>query len=455
MTIRATKSEVPTYSGTDRAMIQIYQYALQQGTSLGVIDNLFCLIRKSSKELGFDVSKAPLRKTFMKQLRKKMVHGTPVPTCVEVPSSRSCLPKFSFLEQLQDIMSSSQFQWSQNLVVNNEPSLMFGKYVAPAGQEQLEVHSGGWYNRTYDHLITTPHLDVLMPIIFYIDKTGTDVMQRFPLEPLMFTTTLFKHEIREKASSWRHLGFVPPCDDAAATAELSMQCFHDCLATLLSGLLELLQRNPPTVQFIVDKKMYRKRLILPVAFVIGDQLSQDKHCGRKSVNTPIDTTTVSLAIWKCFDISGTPKNDGDNRDRVIPCLATSSGVIYPQNDYIPLRHQHDTPIDTTTVSLAIWKCFDILATPKNDGDNQDRVIPCLATSFGVIYPQNDYIPLRHQHDTPIDTTTVALAIWKCFDISGTPKNDGDNRDRVIPCLATSFGVIYPQNDYIRLRLDQP
>jgi hypothetical protein len=74
--LATTKSEVPTYSGTDRAMIQIYQYALQQGTSLGFIDNLFCLIRKSLKEWGFDVSKAPLRKTFMKQLRKKwfMVH---------------------------------------------------------------------------------------------------------------------------------------------------------------------------------------------------------------------------------------------------------------------------------------------------------------------------------------------------------------------------------------------
>jgi hypothetical protein len=129
-------------------------------------------------------------------------------------------PSFSFLEQLQDLISSSEFQSIKNLVVNKEPSCMFGKYVTPPGHEQLEVHSGSWYNRTYDKLITNPKLEVLMPpIIFYIDKTGTDVMQRFPLEPLMFTTTLLKREIRETASSWRHLGFVPPCDDAAATAE--------------------------------------------------------------------------------------------------------------------------------------------------------------------------------------------------------------------------------------------
>jgi hypothetical protein len=167
-------------------------------------------------------------------------------------------------------------------------------------------------------------------------------------------------------------------------------------------------------------------------------------------STPIDTTTVSLPIWKCFYISATPKIEGDNRDtRVIPCFASRLGVIYPQNDNIYLRHQRhqrDTPIDTTTVSLAIWKCFDISATPKIEGDIRDRVIPCLASRLGVIYPQNDYIYLRHQHDTPIDTTTVSLAIWKCFDISATPKIEGDNRDRVIPCLATRLGVLSPETN---------
>jgi Plavaka transposase len=298
--------ELPVFSGTDRAMIQIYQYAMQQGTSLGFIDNLFGMIRKFSKENGFDVHKAPLRQTFLKRLRRKMVVATPLPTCVDVPLSRSCLPKFLFLEQLQDLMSSSEFTSTSNLVVNihKEPSCWFGKYVTPAGQEQLEVHSGSWYNRTYDELITNPHLDLLMPIIFYIDKTGTDVMQRFPLEPLMFSTTLLKREIREKASAWRHLGFVPPCDDAAATAESSMQSFHNCLSTLLSGLVEL-QRNPPTVEFSVDNRSFRKRLLLPVAFVIGDQLSQDKHCGRKSVNGGGAGRAHRQCMCSCLNASAT------------------------------------------------------------------------------------------------------------------------------------------------------
>jgi hypothetical protein len=94
---------------------------MQQGTSLGFIDNLFRMLRKFSKEYGFDVAKAPLRETFMNRLRRKMVIATPLPTWVDVPSSRSCLPKFSFLEQLQDLISSSEFQSIKNLVVNKEP----------------------------------------------------------------------------------------------------------------------------------------------------------------------------------------------------------------------------------------------------------------------------------------------------------------------------------------------
>jgi hypothetical protein len=35
---------------------------------------------------------------------------------------------------------------------------------------------------------------------------------------------------------------------------------------------------------MVDGVRVRRRLILPVAFLIGDQQSQDKHCGRKAVN---------------------------------------------------------------------------------------------------------------------------------------------------------------------------
>jgi hypothetical protein len=75
---------------------------------------------------------------------------------------------------------------------------LFEKYLSPPGEELLEVHSGQWYSDTYDEFITNPASDWLFPLIFYMDKTGTDAMQQFPLEPVMFTTSLLKRSVREK-----------------------------------------------------------------------------------------------------------------------------------------------------------------------------------------------------------------------------------------------------------------
>jgi hypothetical protein len=73
-------------------------------------------------------------------------------------------------------------------------------------------------------------------------------------------------------------------DDAGASAEKKLQGFHSCLAALLEELVEL-QKNPPIVEFTVGGIKFTKKLIIQVAFVMGDQLSQDKLCGRKAVNS--------------------------------------------------------------------------------------------------------------------------------------------------------------------------
>jgi hypothetical protein len=102
-----------------------------------------------------------------------------------------------------------------------------------------------------------PDFDLLFPLIFYIDKTGTDAMQHFSLEPRMFTTTLINQHITQKSMSWRHVGFIPSCDHASASAEKIMQCFHDCMSVLLKDLKEM-QRNPPTIELLIDGKNMNK-----------------------------------------------------------------------------------------------------------------------------------------------------------------------------------------------------
>ncbi len=63
-----------------------------------------------------------------------------------------------------------------------------------------------------------------------------------------------------------------------------MQYFHQCLDVLLADLVSM-QQSPPILEVTIGGTTTRKRLLLPVAFVMGDQLSQDKLCGRKAVNS--------------------------------------------------------------------------------------------------------------------------------------------------------------------------
>ncbi len=126
-------------------------------------------------------------------------------------------------------------------------------------------------------------LQFLLPLIFYIDETGTDAFQRYPLEPLMFTFAVIRRHMREKSGAWRHAGFVPKVSNYDSSLE-GLQMYHECLSAILVDLEEL-QANPPIVELNLGGMKKRVRLILEVAFVMGDQKSQDNLCGRKLSNS--------------------------------------------------------------------------------------------------------------------------------------------------------------------------
>ena len=78
---------------------------------------------------------------------------------------------FDFVEQLKDLLSDTYiFGNLSNLDVNpNDP---FGKFERDDGCVD-EVNSGSWYNNAHSFYVQQPNDEFLLPIIFYIDKTGT------------------------------------------------------------------------------------------------------------------------------------------------------------------------------------------------------------------------------------------------------------------------------------------
>jgi hypothetical protein len=261
----------------EQAMLDLLQLCQDAGTSLEFFDNLVTLLRRHGKK-GFDIRKASRRQTFLDNLRKKI--SCPRPSIVQVGPYQ--VPKFNLLEQIIDLLKSVIFDDVGNLCVNLSPDKRFSTYQATAADAFVEVCASGWYRTTDQEFVNDHDLEFLLPLIFYIDETGTDAFQRYPLEPLMFTFALIRRHMREKSGAWRHAGFVPKVSDFDTSLE-GLQMYHDCLSAILADLEEL-QADPPIVELNLGGMTKRVKIILEVAFVMGDQKSQDTLCARKKSN---------------------------------------------------------------------------------------------------------------------------------------------------------------------------
>ena len=198
------------------------------------------------------------------------------------------LISFSAKNQILDLLGDTDiFGDLSNLVVN--PSNPFLPYKNP-NKFADEILDGSWYGDTIKRLTnelpTDPfvkEVEFLLPIIMYVDKTGTCMNQRCPLEPLMMTTAIIRRSLRTDPSSWRALGFIPDLETRSSAEQthlnrqnqaVTSQAYHCALGHLLQGLEEV--QNKGIVHWLqLGKHKKKVRLRPEVAFVINDGKSAD------------------------------------------------------------------------------------------------------------------------------------------------------------------------------------
>jgi predicted RNase H-like HicB family nuclease len=280
----------------DKSMLALIIHCNRTKAPKGFFDSFMSVLKKEIRLNNFQVSKADTRGTFVTRMRD--LFPCPVPTFVNVPVRSGAVPlplkmkmnasnfvrvmKFSFREQLNDLLNDfSLFGNIDNLCVNETTEDRF-KLFCPTDKDILvEVLGANWYKRT-GQFLSKDQTEFLMPLIFYADKTGTDVNQRYSLEPWLFTLALFRRSVRENPDAWRYLGFIPDLHTIATkgmTPEEKMDLYHRVLEAILEEVLEL-QQNPPVVDLRLGDQVKRVKLILKVAFVMGDQKSNDNVCCR-------------------------------------------------------------------------------------------------------------------------------------------------------------------------------
>jgi hypothetical protein len=117
---------------------------------------------------------------------------------------------FRFSHALDSMFLDRTLMKPPNLVIN-QPSSGKDPYVLYESPGNLlnEVHSGSRFRKAHQYKIEDPSCQFLIFLIFFIDKTDIDGMQRFGLEPLPFTLSIFKRGVRVHSFAWRNLGYVP------------------------------------------------------------------------------------------------------------------------------------------------------------------------------------------------------------------------------------------------------
>jgi len=100
---------------------------------------------------------------------------------------------YDFVEQLNDLLNDvTIFGNMSNFLGTVDPADPFNNKPPPSGGLVDEVHDGKWYQDTMKkcQVVANGEPFMVLPVIGYIDKTGTDVNQRNKLEPFSFTLSI-------------------------------------------------------------------------------------------------------------------------------------------------------------------------------------------------------------------------------------------------------------------------
>lgn len=193
---------------------------------------------------------------------------------------------FDFSSMLASLLNDTSINQLPNLVINTDDP--FGKYISPTGK-LAEINSGYWYHQAYINLVKDKSKDFLLSIIFAMDKTTISNAAHLHVFVIMFTTSLFKRNIRNQAHAWRPLGYVPidrnyysgPQWDALKSNVKSFRLnmmFDMVLQSFRAAQVEGALKIPLKLGNLTKDV----NLKVPLAFIIGDIQGGDGICGHSA-----------------------------------------------------------------------------------------------------------------------------------------------------------------------------
>jgi len=280
---------------------------------------------------------------------------------------------YDFLEQVNDLLNDEAlFGNIANFEGTIDTADPFSNKRVPDGGLIDEVNDGKWFQETLKQcdMAANGEAYMLLPVIGYVDKTGTDVNQRNKLEPFSFTLSILNRKCRYTSAAWRLLGFVPDMENKSSAnitrsrygdigKGRTSRNYHKCLSIILKSLLNNQGLRRPIYGCIrIGDKVAQRRFFFPLAFIIGDALSGDQLCGRYKTYGPnaarllrccdVPFDQADNLLWQCQYLEMTKVHEMCQKAMI------SYGLL-PSNNHLT-THQREEQIA---------QCADIMADLKN------------------------------------------------------------------------------------------
>ena len=227
--------------------------------------------------------------------RFDMVSSRFLPTLVSyLPDERPTVVYVaSFSAAVYSLLSDPELMKEENLSFPHpsNPYLSHPLTNLPGGArtrkvDMSELHHGSWHKATHAARCTGP-IDVLAPIIGYMDGVATDAFGRLGLTPFNFTLGIFNAATRSRKEAWVTIYYHP--DDAAEASlhKSPTTPFHKCqnlhrgLEAAFAELREITRKGGLRWDSLrYGGSIHNVVFKFSLAFVIGDTEMHDKLCGK-------------------------------------------------------------------------------------------------------------------------------------------------------------------------------
>ena len=183
---------------------------------------------------------------------------------------------YDFLSQVFSLLNDPALMRADNVVFGDNPFKRFSRK-----DYHGDTHTSEWYIMT-QLLECLREWDVVIPLIFFIDKTHA---KGNGSEPISFTLGIYRRHIRITPEAWRHVGFIPgkmgkliPLVDYANkdVPLFRARDYHQVVGAILEDLIRV-QNSVGIAWRFGDKKA---NLLFRTMFITGDMEGHAKLTAR-------------------------------------------------------------------------------------------------------------------------------------------------------------------------------